>query len=352
MLSPSALKAEGLAEAFQSNFQSPDEDPGDIYVLPSPDDPTPDRAFISRHDTETYLRRLKARKATGLDGIGPALLKNCSDMLSTAVMILINSILATTLYPAQWSRGWVCAVPKIRVPSTTNHFRPIVILATLNKVFEKHLLKLLRPFSHVHSRQFGFCKGSGCGDALLRAQLDVVELLEGQTKVAFSFVALDCRRAFDQLPHSAILAALKRRNVPRFLLAIISSWLKERLVKVRVAGAESSWKAVPSGVPQGSLLGPLLFNLATDDIASVKLSQGTRLVQYADDLLLIRHTASARDQAALQEDVSAISTFLSSIGLTLNASKSKLLNVSLRGKHVFSNPLHIGDEPLEQVEEL
>ena len=105
-------------------------------------------------------------------------------------------------------------------------------------------------------------------------------------------------------------------------------------------------------MPQGSLLGPVLFALSIDGVFSLDLHHGTRVIGYADDILLLRHTATPLDQAKLQENLTRVNEFLHSVGLVLNPGKCKLLNVALKGSHHLSDALIVDGTPIEESSSL
>ena len=131
----------------------------------------------------------------------------------------------------------------------------------------------------------------------------------------------DIKKAFDSVPHQALLNRLFTLNLPVHLFRWLTSYLSMRLQQVILSGAESSWLPAKSGVPQGSILGPLLFLVFINDIFSVQLSEGSSLLVYADDILLFKSLSSPSDVAVFQHDVDLISAWISSNYLTANVEK-------------------------------
>ena len=124
-------------------------------------------------------------------------------------------------------------------------------------------------------------------------------------------VFFDIKKAFDSVPHQALLNRLFTLNLPLHLFRWLTSYLSMRLQRVILSGAESSWLPAKSGVPQGSILGPLLFLVFINDIFSVQLSEGSSLQVYADDILLFKSLSSRSDLAVFQHDVDLISAWIS-----------------------------------------
>jgi len=222
------------------------------------------------------------------------------------------------------------------------------------KIFDRHVLKLVQPFVSCNQRQFGFCARSGCGDAFLRLQLDVIQLCKRGRKSAVTLVSLDARKAFDQIRHSALLRALQRNGAPRWLLRVVADWLAEREFTVRVGeSGASAWRTATSGSPQGASLSAVLFRNAVDPVFDLPLHEGTRIIAYADDLLVMRATGTAEERAQLEEDLLKVQLYLATLGLNLNVAKTQVLNISLDPVgHSWGGKLRMGTEELPMVPQM
>ena len=203
-------------------------------------------------------------------------------------------------------------------------------------MWESHVEELLRPYCQPHPLQFGFSRKSGCGDALLTIQRAALLLAEGQRPVKLSFLSLDCRKAFDRIPTATLLSALIERNCPSVLIRLIQHWLTERSFTVGVEDVTSEWMPAPSGVPQGSRLGPLLYNIAVDSVLRIWLPKGVHIQAYADDLILLGRRRTDVEVADFQAATDIVTRHLSKLGLELNSQKSQLLNVSFSGFDSFA----------------
>ena len=128
--------------------------------------------------------------------------------------------------------------------------------------------------------------------------------------------AASSKKAFDSIPHALLLGKLELLNLPSFILSWLDSYLTKRLQRVVVNGVESESITVVSGVPQGSVLGPLLFLIYIDSISLIQLSQNSKLVLYADDILLYKTILTARDYTCLQKDINHIHFWSSSNGMS------------------------------------
>lgn len=190
----------------------------------------------------------------------------------------------------------------------------------------------------------------GCSTtgAVLSALHDWETLLEAKSEVAAVF--FDLSKAFDSVPHTKLLDHLLDLDIPLHIVALISSYLVNRHQAVCVNGARSTMRHVLSGVPQGSVLGPLLFIIYIDKIARLALSEGT-IVIYADDMCLYRPIHSPSDLITLQRDVDTLVALVDDLALTLNVGKCKSITFSRKQNPTPSN-IYIHGLPLQHVSSL
>ena len=162
-------------------------------------------------------------------------------------------------------------------------------------------------------------------------------------------VFFDLQKAFDSVPHCPLIDKLISLNIPTVLVSWISSYLYNRKQQVGVSGVNSDPVSVTSGVPQGSVLRPLLFLIYVDDLTSIPLNGGS-LVIFADDLLFHKVIYGAEDFLALQEDVDSLANWINVHHLALNVRKCKSLLVSRKHSHLSSQPVQILGQVLEKVQ--
>ena len=253
---------------------------------------------------------------------------------------MFNSSLSKGIVPTEWKFSNVTPVFKGNGdPSCFANYRPISLLSLPSKVLARivHNRLLDCLLSNILSnRQFGFRPGSSTQEALLCATSDWSHCLDRGTSVAA--VSLDLSKAFDRVPHCQFLSALINIGVSGPLLAWFRSYLSGRTQRVVVDGCSSEVHPVTSGVPQGSILGPLLFSIYMNSITNTQFHQVTSLILYADDILLYRPVSTSDDVALMQSDVAKVVDWLYSAGLSLNAGKSNVIIFSCK----FSRPvIHI-----------
>jgi len=176
--------------------------------------------------------------------------------------------------------------------------------------------------------------------------------LERRIRVGCIFI--DLKKAFDSVPHQALLNKLSNLNLPPHLFASLSDYFNLCFQRVILGGYSSSWSPVTSGVPQGSILDPLLFLVYVNDIFDLHLSPNASLMVYADDILHSKPIATSSDLTALQSDLNLISDRLSNNLLTMNVNKTKLVIISRKRPSNPNSSLHpacvyISGSPLEVV---
>lgn len=222
----------------------------------------------------------------------------------------------------------------------------MAILTTLGNLFERIVCGLLTDHfrCYVSDFQHGFIQGRSTTTNLLSfTQFALAELESGnQVDVVYT----DFSKAFDRLRHDHLIWKLSEIGVHSSMLSWIRSYLQGRLQYVRLAGWESERFCVTSGVPQGSHLGPLLFNLFLNDVFSI--FSHCNALAYADDLKLYCSVRTVRDAVGLQRDLDSLSSWCQRNGLFLNIKKCKVVSF-----HRKTSPMifdyNLADETLERV---
>ena len=224
------------------------------------------------------------------------------------------------------------------------NYRPVSLLSILSKVFERHIFSLISDSVAISENQWGFQPGKSTSSAVLLALYSWEALLDKGQEVLVTF--LDIKKAFDSVPHRRLLSKLCDLHIPEQIVALINSYLCDHSQQVCVNGTSSAKCHVSSGVPQGSVLGPLLFMLYIDDIAQVKMSDGSILL-YADDICLYRPILSCSDVTTFQ-DIDILTSKISNLGLDVSIGKCKFMLLS-RKKSSTHVTLSVSGLQLEQV---
>ena len=279
-------------------------------------------------EVHKLLCSLKTNTASGPDGLSSHMLRNTASAITSTLTKLFNKSLSTGAVPSEWKLSNITPVFKGKGdPYCVANYRPISLLSLPSKVLERivhnRLLKYLLANNILSSRQFGFRPGGSTQEALLFATNDWSCCLDKGTSVAAVF--FDLSKAFDRVPHCQLLHTLASVGVSGSLLNWFHSYLSNRTQRVVVDGHSSEVHPVTSGVPQGSILGPLLFSIYLDPLTKISLSRDTTLILYANDIVLYRPISSSHDIDVFQSDVDKIADWVKDAGLRLNANKSKVI---------------------------
>ena len=207
------------------------------------------------------------------------------------------------------------------------------------------LLNHLNDNNALANNQFGFRPGRSTVTPLLLATHAWHTYMEKHYTI--SCVFFDLRKAFDSVPHQALLNKLHGLNLPTHIFNWITDYLSNRYQQVVYCGVTSHVLPVTSGVPQGSILGPLLFLLYINDLPS-SLSDGASTVLYADDILLYKPIRSNLDRSSFQLDVTLITNWISNNHLTINTSKTKSMTIS-RARTTVPLQIYITGSLIEEV---
>ena len=297
----------------------------------------PDEILCNEEEVYQLLSSLDVTKANGPDGISARALKQTATSITPSITKLFNLSLRTGHIPSEWKQSLV--VPK-NDKGSPNNYRPISLLSVLSKLLERHVHKILAEHLCTHhplsNSQWGFSVGKSTVTALLTTTHEWFQQLEEGKEICAVF--FDFKKAFNSVPHRPLITKLQQIGIPDHMLVWISNYLTDRSQKVVVNGATSESMPVLSGVPQGSVLGPLLFLIYIDGITSIPISSYTKIVLYADDLLLFRPISQQEDFTTLQRDIMAIEQWVLDNHLTFNTSKCSYMMLSR--KRFPTTPLH------------
>ena len=283
---------------------------------------------LSPNEVTSVLKSLPLGKAAGPDGINNRILKELADCIAEPLCNLFNQSLSTGHVPDTWKRSHITPIPKQGDSSLVSNYRPISLLSTVDKVFERLVFKYL--YNHLMDNniltpfQSGFIPGDSTTNQLTYLYDTFCEALDSGKEVRVVFC--DISKAFDRVWHNGLLCKLKAAGITGTALNWFKDYLKNRKQRVVLPGVMSNWVTVKAGVPQGSILGPLLFLLFINDIVS-DIASNIRL--FADDTTLYMIVENPLTTAeVLNSDIHKISTWAKKWLVTFNPLKTESLIIS------------------------
>ena len=254
---------------------------------------------VTTEHVEHLLREIDVKKATGPDDVSPQVLKHCAGELSGPLSEVFKACLEENAWPSVWKEARVVPVHKKNSRSDPKNYRPISLLSVVGKVFERIVAKVITRHlddNHLLShQQFGFRPGRSTSDLLLLLSRDWQDALdEGLDTLV---VALDIAGAFDRVWHAGLLEKLRAKGIQGGLLLLLGDYLHGRTLQVVVNGQSSRPLPVEASVPQGSVLGPILWNIYLNDLLQLLPTVSA----YADDCTLSRSYRRQDSQLVIEE---------------------------------------------------
>ena len=318
-------KAEMLNEFFSNVFTKED-----MTCVPQADfgfdGDTLTDIVITEVAVKEKLRNLNANKSPGPDRLHPRILKELAATLSIPLKVLFQKSLDTGDLPAAWREGEVVPIFKKGDRSHPGNYRPVSLTSIICKVMETLVcdaqLDHLFAASLLSDDQFGFLPKRSCALQLLVVIEEWMRIVD--CRGALDVVYLDFKKAFDSVPHQRLISKLQAYGVGGKVLRWIEAFLRDRRQRVTVEGEHSGWVDVSSGIPQGSVLGPVLFLVFINDLPGVVRSSA-RL--FADDTKMYRKVSSIQESGILQNDIRLLEEWSVNWQLPFNKEKCKLMHI-------------------------
>ena len=306
---------------------------------------------IKRKDVQDQMQILNTNKAYGPDGLSPIFIKEGGKTMEEVLFGIFSVSLDQGIFPSAWKQANVIPLHKKESMAVVNNYRPVSLLCVASKVFERIVFKYVFNYFKdnfiINNYQSGFQAGRSTVTQLLELYHQFCQAVDNHKEVRVVF--LDIHKAFDKVWHKGIVYKLKLCGVSGNLLKWFESYLKDRLQRVVLNGQFSSWEKIRAGVPQGSVLGPLLFLLYINDISSVVEYSNIRL--FADDTCLFLEVGDRLDTAAkIESDLLCIDKWANNWLVSFAPKKTKSLTLSTKHDSNLNPTIRFKGHDVEEVQ--
>ena len=341
LISDNEKMASLLNTAFSSVFTV--EDTTDIPLCPpSCGNRRFEHCIFDADGVMKKIKKLKPTSSSGPDKISSRFLNDYVNILSSPLAIIFNKSLNSGSVPSDWKEANVTPIFKKGSKNSTDNYRPVSLTSIPCKIMESVLKDELTDYllrnQLLKNTQHGFMGNKSCTTNLLEFMERITKHYDDGTPT--DIIYLDFSKAFDKVPHKRLLAKMKGLGIGGNILKWTDSWLSNRKQRTVLNGSFSDWSEVISGVPQGSVLGPLLFVIFINDIDSCTENIDIML-KFADDTKLGHKASTGTDVMALQESIDKLLVWADNWSMKFNVAKCKVLHVGRTNlKHVYNMAGH------------
>lgn len=300
-------------------------------VLPESNPPATilDSIVVTASEVIDQISLLDVNKSYGPDNISPKFIKEAHITLVPALVKLFNLSLTKCVFPASWKKANVLPLHKKDDTTILNNYRPVSLLSVLGKIMEKIVFKYVFNYLNDHSRisrfQSGFIPGVSTVSQLIEIYHEFCSALSNKAEIRIVF--LDISKAFDRVWHKGLIHKLSQCGISGSLITWFTSYLSNRQQRVVINGRHSEWANIHAGVPQGSVLGPLLFLVYINDLVDVV--QHCQIRMFADDTCLFIESNNRKlAQQALDSDLASISVWADRWLVNFSPTKTEAMLIS------------------------
>ena len=243
---------------------------------------------VSYKETLQEVKSIRNDCSTGNDNIPISLVKLVAESIASPLIYIINECIRLSVFPTEWKCARISVIPKIDNPTTGDDYRPISILPVLSKVFERLIMKQLCNFIEINniysSAQAGYRRNHSTNAILIKMRDDILNAMN-KSKVTLSILG-DFRKAFNTVDYTVLIKKLSKLDMSPEFLHLILSYISDRSQYIQIDSNKSRHEKINFGVPKGSILGPILFNIYVSDM---KNKFDSPCIQYADDTNFHKH---------------------------------------------------------------
>ena len=311
---------------------------------------------VSELDVIKVVKSINTNSA-GVGEINIFMLKLLINRISGVLTHIINISFEHNSFPDRWKKAIIKPIPKIPCPLKPSDFRPISLLPTLSKILEKlanrQMVEYLVRHCLLDTNQSAYKEFHSTTTALVKITDDILESMEDSELTILIF--LDFSKAFDTVNKRLLLEKLKILGFDINSVSWINSYLTDRYQSVKMGDVSSEWKLIKNGVPQGSILGPLLFTILTSDMR--KCFKFGNYHEYADDTSEYKNCTVENINDSIQginKDLESVGEYCKNNILKLNEDKCEFIVIGSKHamkkiKDITLDPIIVNDKPIERV---
>jgi hypothetical protein len=301
-------------------------------------------------DIDLIIRQLKSKFSTGHDDISSSLIKSLRTELINPLTLIANQMINTSIFPDSLKIAKIKPLHKKGPIDKCANYRPISLLPSISKILEKIILKQIDSHFTVNNlyfnSQYGFRKKHSTEHAIIELTDRLITSLDRNNTPTSIFI--DLTKAFDCIDHDILLTKLKHYNIQNKAHDLCRHYLSNRQQYITLNDTQSDLLNITTGVPQGSILGPLFFLIYINDISNSTPS--LKFITYADDTTLLANIHST-NPCNINQELQNVSTWFSTNKLSLNASKTKAITFHTPHRNITPPILNINNQPIENTNE-
>ena len=287
---------------------------------------------LNYNNVLSYLRKIKPSLSSGVNNLPYYFLHKYAEFLCYPLSKIYNVVIGTGIIPSDWLSATITPINKVPNPGCIDQFRPISIICSDIKILEliirDRIVDYFRMNNIISQCQFGFVKRKSVEGQLLCYTDFLSRNIDNNIPVDVFYT--DFTKAFDKIPHNLLLHKLKNYGIDGYILQFISAWLNNRKQRVKYGKSLSNFVNVCSGVPQGTVLGPLLFIIFINDIFDVI---NCKSLFYADDGKFFTSINSIHDCISFNNDMFNIQQWCVDNGMSLSLNKCSILHIGSNNPH-------------------